>query len=201
MAPDLNGLIFFLTAYLLGSIPFGLVVSRLFGVQDPRKGGSGNIGFTNVLRLSGKKVGILTLIGDLGKGWIIGWVATTIYSHSIWGLLSVLAVVVGHMFPVFLKFHGGKGVATALGGILGLHFVMGLILIVVWLSAVGVWRYSSGGAILAFGVFPLLVFLFGGRIDFFVFSLLLSGMIIFKHKGNIERLVNGNESKIGSPSK
>ncbi|MDT7041138.1 glycerol-3-phosphate 1-O-acyltransferase PlsY [Candidatus Nitronereus thalassa] len=200
MASDLNGLIFFLAAYLIGSIPFGLVFSRLYGVQDPREGGSGNIGFTNVLRLSGKKVGILTLVGDLGKGWVIGWLATVFFLQTIWGLLGVLAVVLGHMFPIFLKFHGGKGVATGLGGILGLHFGMGLILVLIWLTTVGIWRYSSGGAITAFGVFPLLVFLLGGRLDFFVFSVLISGMILYKHKGNVERLVNGTESKIGSSS-
>ena len=201
MVSDLNGVIFFLAAYLLGSIPFGLVVSRLFGVRDPREGGSGNIGFTNVLRLSGKKVGTLTLVGDLGKGWVVGWVAMSFFSHTIWGLLGVLAVVVGHMFPIFLRFHGGKGVATGLGGILGLHFGMGLMLILIWLTTVGICKYSSGGAIMAFGVFPLLVYLLGGRLDFFIFSILLSGMIIFKHKGNIERIVNGTESKIGASSR
>ncbi len=200
MAFDLNGLIFSLCAYLIGSIPFGLVVSRLCGFQDPRQAGSGNIGFTNVLRLSGKKVGILTLIGDLGKGWVIGWLSVTFFSQNTWGLVGVLAVVAGHIFPVFLKFRGGKGVATGLGAILGLHFGIGLILVLIWLGTVGIFKYSSGGALLSFGLFPVMSWLVVGKGDFFIFSVILSGLIILTHKANIERLLNGTESRIGSNS-
>lgn len=198
MGFDLTGLIFSLSAYFLGSIPFGLVVSRLCGAQDPRQAGSGNIGSTNVLRLSGKKVGILTLLGDFGKGWVVGWVSLTFYSQTIWGLVGMFAVVVGHIFPVFLKFRGGKGVATGLGAILGFHFGTGLILVLVWIGIVGLFKYSSVGALLAFGVFPLVSWVMTENDKFLVFSLLLSGLIILKHKGNIERLVKGTESHIGS---
>ncbi len=198
MAFDLSGLIFFLSAYLIGSIPFGLVVSRLCGAQDPRQAGSGNIGSTNVLRLSGKKVGILTLLGDFGKGWVVGWVSLTFYSPTIWGLFAMLAVVVGHIFPVFLKFRGGKGVATGLGAILGFHLGIGFILVLVWMGTVGLFKYSSAGALLAFGVFPLLSWMMIENDKFLVFSILLSCMVILKHKGNIERLVKGTESRIGS---
>lgn len=197
MAFDLSGLIFSLSAYLLGSIPFGLVVSRLCGAQDPRQAGSGNIGSTNVLRLSGKKVGILTLLGDFGKGWVVGWVSLTFYSPTIWGLFAMLAVVVGHIFPMFLKFRGGKGVATGLGAILGFHFGTGLILVLIWMGTVGLVRYSSAGALVAFGVFPLMSWLVTENDKFLIFSILLSCMIILKHKGNIERLVKGTESRIG----
>jgi len=200
MAFDLNGLIFSLSAYLLGSIPFGLVVSRLCGAQDPRQAGSGNIGSTNVLRLSGKKVGILTLLGDLGKGWVVGWVSLTFYSQTIWALVGMLAVVVGHIFPVFLKFRGGKGVATGLGAILGFHFGTGLILVLLWLGTVALFKYSSAGALVAFGVFPLVSWIMAQDNKFLVFSILFSCMIIFKHKGNIERLLKGTESRIGSNS-
>ena len=198
MAFDLNGLIFSLSAYFLGSIPFGLVASRLGGAQDPRQAGSGNIGSTNVLRLSGKKVGVLTLVGDLGKGWVIGWLAVSFYSQTIWGLIGVLAVVVGHIFPVFLKFQGGKGVATGLGGILGLHFLIGLLLVAIWLATVGIFKYSSGGALLSFSLFPMISWGIDASSDFIIFSLILSGMILFKHKGNIQRLLNGTESRIQS---
>jgi glycerol-3-phosphate acyltransferase PlsY len=200
MAFDLNGLIFPLSAYLLGSIPFGLVVSRLCGAQDPRQAGSGNIGSTNVFRLSGKKVGILTLLGDLGKGLVVGWVSLTFYSQTIWALVGLLAVVVGHIFPVFLKFCGGKGVATGLGAILGFHFGTGLILVLIWLGTVALFKYSSAGALVAFGVFPIVSWIMAQDDKFLVFSILLSCMIIFKHKGNIERLLKGTESRIGSNS-
>ncbi len=197
MAFDLSGLLFFLSAYLLGSIPFGLVVSRLCGAQDPRQAGSGNIGSTNVLRLSGKKIGILTLLGDLGKGFVVGWVSLTFYSQTSWGLVGMFAVVVGHIFPVFLKFRGGKGVATGLGAILGFHFGTGLILVLIWMGTVGLVRYSSAGALVAFGVFPLMSWLMTENDNFFVFAIFLSCLIILKHKGNIERLVKGTESRIG----
>jgi len=200
MAFDLNGLIFSTSAYLLGSIPFGLVVSRLCGTQDPRKAGSGNIGSTNVLRLSGKKVGILTLLGDLGKGWVIGGLAAMYFSQTIWGLVGVFFVVVGHIFPVFLKFRGGKGVATGLGGILGLNIIVGMILVGLWFAAVGLWKYSSGGALLAFGLFPFVSVVMVKSYYFFTFSIILSCLIIFRHKGNIQRLVNGSETRIGSSS-
>jgi len=200
MAFDLNGLIFALLAYLFGSIPFGLVFSHLCGAQDPRKAGSGNIGSTNVLRLSGKKVGALTLVGDLGKGWIIGWLGVSFFSQSAWGLIGLLMVVVGHIFPVFLRFQGGKGVATGLGTILGYHFLLGLILVAIWLGTVWICKYSSVGALLCFGLFPILSWGMGERPDFIIFSLILSGMIIFRHKGNIERLLNGTEGQVGPRS-
>ncbi len=201
MAIELNGLIFSLAAYLLGSIPFGLVVSRVCGTQDPRKSGSGNIGSTNVLRLSGKKVAALTLLGDLGKGWVVGWVAVTFYSQNLWGLIAILAVVIGHIFPVFLKFQGGKGVATGLGGILGFHFWLGIVMVSLWLATVWIFKYSSGGALLSFGVFPFMGFVYEGTFEFFCFSLLLSGIIFLTHKGNIDRLLKGAESRISFPSK
>lgn len=198
MAFDLNGLIFSFLAYLLGSIPFGLMVSRLCGAQDPRNAGSGNIGSTNVLRISGKKVAALTLLGDLGKGWVIGWVAITFYSQNLWGLISLLAVVIGHIFPVFLKFQGGKGVATGLGAILGFHIGLGLLMVSLWLATVWIFKYSSGGALLSFGVFPFLGFVYDGSFEFLCFSLLLSSIIFFKHQENIHRLLKGTESRIGS---
>ena len=198
MVFHLYGSLFCLAAYLLGSIPFGLVASWIFGIRDPRLGGSGNLGFTNVLRLSGIKTGIFTLTGDLGKGWIIGAIASTFFYDNTWGLFGLIGVVLGHIFPVFLKFQGGKGVATGLGGILGFDFELGSILVIIWLSVVGLWKYSSGGALISFTVLPIASWLMGQPIEFLVFSIVLSGTIIVKHKGNIQRLINGTESRIGS---
>jgi len=101
--------------YLLGSIPFGIVVSKCLGAVDPRTAGSRNIGFTNVLRVSGKRAGILTLMGDLGKGWLVGWLATFVTDHTWWPWAIALSPIVGHLYSIYLRFRGGKGVATALG--------------------------------------------------------------------------------------
>lgn len=200
MSPEILGPLSCLGAYLLGSIPFGLVFSRLLGAPDPREAGSRNIGFTNVLRVCGKKVGVLTLAGDLGKGWLVGWLAGLGLALNLWALLAVLSVVLGHLFPVFLKFRGGKGVATGLGGIMGIHFPVGLILVAIWVATVGVWKYSSGGAIMAFATLPLIGWLMTSDLQFLIFSLLLSSLVIVKHKGNIVRLLNGTEPSIDRPS-
>ena len=196
MSPEIIGPLFCLGAYLLGSIPFGLVFSHLLGAPDPRESGSRNIGFTNVLRVCGKKVGILTLAGDLGKGWLVGWTASLGFLPNLWALAAVLSVVLGHLFPVFLKFHGGKGVATGLGGILGIHFPIGLILVAIWVATVGIWKYSSGGAIMAFATLPLIGWFMTFDLQFLIFSLVLSSFVIGKHKGNIVRLLNGTEPSI-----
>ena len=181
---------------MLGSIPFGLVWSYLLGAPDPREAGSGNIGFTNVLRVCGKKVGILTLAGDLGKGWLVGWLAALELVPSPWALLAVLSVVLGHVFPIFLRFQGGKGVATGLGGILGIHFPIGLVLVAIWMATVGIWRYSSGGALMAFGALPVVSWLMTFDPEFTIFSLLVSMLVIGKHRGNIIRLLQGTEPRI-----
>ncbi len=196
MSSEIIGPLFCLGAFLLGSIPFGLVFSHLLGAPDPREAGSRNIGFTNVLRVCGKKVGILTLAGDLGKGWLVGWIAGLGFLPNLWALAAVLSVVLGHLFPIFLKFHGGKGVATGLGGILGIHFPMGCILVGIWAATVGIWKYSSGGAIMTFASLPLIGWFMTYDLQFLIFSLLLGSFVIGKHKGNIVRLLNGTEPSI-----
>lgn len=183
--------------YVLGGVPFGIVVSKAMGLPDPRTVGSKNVGFTNVLRVSGKKAGILTLIGDMGKGWVMGVAAAQLLSQE-WMVLAVaLAPFLGHLFSPFLGFSGGKGVATALGSVVGVAPLIGLLLLLAWLGAVAVWRYSSGGALTAFGLFPLIASLLRPTVEFVLFSVVVSGLIVAKHKGNIERLWNGTESKIG----
>ncbi len=175
-----------ITGYLLGAIPFGIVVSKAMGLPDPRTVGSKNVGFTNVLRVSGKKAGILTLIGDMGKGWVMGFAATQILQQE-WMILAVaLAPFLGHLFSPFLGFKGGKGVATALGSVVGVEPAVGLFLLLAWLGAVGMWRYSSGGALTAFGLFPLIASLARPTVEFVLFSVIVSGLIVLKHKGNIK---------------
>ena len=185
------------SGYVLGGVPFGIVVSKAMGLPDPRKVGSKNVGFTNVLRVSGKKAGILTLIGDMGKGWVMGAAASQLLTQE-WMILAVaLAPFLGHLFSPFLGFSGGKGVATALGSGVGVAPVIGVLLLLAWLGAVVIWRYSSGGALTAFGLFPLIASLLRPTVEFVLFSVVVSGLIVAKHKGNIERLWNGTESKIG----
>jgi glycerol-3-phosphate acyltransferase PlsY len=194
-----QGLIAGLTiiGYLLGAVPFGVVVSRAMGLPDPRTVGSKNVGFTNVLRVSGKQAGILTLIGDMGKGWVMGFAAMQLLQDE-WAILAVaLAPFLGHLFSPFLGFKGGKGVATALGSVLGVAPLIGLLLLLAWLGAVGLWRYSSGGALTAFILFPIIAALIRPSPAFVSFAALVTGLIVVKHKGNIERLWKGTESKMG----
>ncbi|MDR4495397.1 MAG: glycerol-3-phosphate 1-O-acyltransferase PlsY [Nitrospirales bacterium] len=192
------GFIGILGGYLIGSIPFGLLVAKLTGTPDPRKIGSKNIGFTNVLRVCGKKAGALTLLGDMGKGFVVTVMGKYLGFSWTWVLAFGLAVIIGHIFSLFLSFKGGKGVATALGAIGGLHGIMGLMLIGVWLTSVFAFKYSSGGALMAFGAFPLFVILLSGDMAFLIFSILVTGLIFFCHKDNIIRLYHGVEPKIGS---
>jgi glycerol-3-phosphate acyltransferase PlsY len=196
---DMSGLtaVLVVLGYLIGGIPFGVVISKAMGLPDPRTVGSKNVGFTNVLRVSGKTAGILTLIGDMGKGWIMGYLATQIYQTEWVVLLVAIAPFIGHLYSPFLRFTGGKGVATALGSVLGVAPLIGLMLLLAWIGAVVIWRYSSGGALTAFALFPFTAVLVRPTGPFIIFSLVISGLIVVKHKGNIERLCKGTESKIG----
>lgn len=183
--------------YFLGSLPFGIVVSKYLGAVDPRTAGSRNIGFTNVLRVSGKKAGFLTLVGDLGKGWLVGWLAMQLADHAWWPWLIALSPIIGHLYSVFLGFRGGKGVATALGAILGVAPWIGLIAVLVWLVTAGIWRYSSGAAITAFLLLPVLAAALRTDRRFMLFTVVVSGLILWRHKENMIRLWNGTEPKIG----
>jgi len=197
MEEELLWFLMMMLGCLLGAIPFGVVVSKAMGLPDPRTVGSKNVGFTNVLRVSGKKAGILTLLGDMGKGWVMGWAAMQWLTDERFIMLVALSVILGHLFSPFLSFKGGKGVATAMGAVLGLSPSIGLLLLLIWLGAVAIWRYSSGGALAAFGCFPVVAIVNEQRQGFFVFSLVVSTLIWVKHKDNIVRLWKGTESKIG----
>jgi len=199
---DWLALAMMVSGYLLGSIPFGIVVSKYLGAIDPRTAGSHNIGFTNVMRVSGKKAGLLTLAGDLGKGWLVGWLAMQTHDHAWWPWLIALSPIIGHLFSVFLGLRGGKGVATALGAIIGVAPWVGFSAVLVWLVTAGVWRYSSGAAITAFILLPVLAAaLRRGDQQFVVFTVIISGLILWRHKDNMIRLWNGTEPKIGRRGK
>lgn len=186
-----------LAGYVFGSIPFGIVVSKAMGLPDPRTIGSKNVGFTNVLRVSGTKAGVLTLLGDMGKGWVMGWAAMYWLSDERFIMLVALSPILGHVVSMFLSFTGGKGVATALGSVLGLSPSMGVLLLVIWIGTVAIWRYSSGGALAAFGMFPVVAIVNEQRQEFLLFSVVVSALIWYQHKDNIVRLWKGTESKIG----
>src|ERR1043165_433628 len=197
MNEELLGALMTVLGYLLGAIPFGIVVSKGMGLPDPRTVGSKNVGFTNVLRVSGKTAGILTLLGDMGKGWVLSLAAMQWLTVESFIMIVALSPILGHLFSPFLGFRGGKGVATAIGTVLGLSPSIGLLLLLIWLGAVAIWRYSSGGALAAFACLPVVAIVNEQRQEVLVFSLIVSGLIWIKHKDNIVRLWKGTESKIG----
>ena len=194
-------LAFVLIAYLLGSISFGLLASWIFQLPDPRTYGSKNPGATNVLRSGGKTAAVVTLLGDAGKGWLS--VAMAQHFAPVWGLgdgaiaAVALAVFLGHLFPIFLRFKGGKGVATALGVLFAFNPWVGLLAIATWLMVAVIWRVSSLSALAAaaFAPFYALYFLGLGVNTLVVF--IMSLLLIWRHKSNIANLMAGKEARIG----
>src|ERR1700730_15110813 len=190
-----------IVAYLLGSIPFGLLLTKLFGGGDVRKAGSGNIGATNVARVAGPLPGILTLLLDAAKGAAAVWIAARFSNESAtWMIIAALAALIGHCFPVWLKFRGGKGVATAAGVFLMLSPLALLGSVIVFVLVVAFWRYVSLASISAAAAMPLLVYLLWAPrhapppvVTFG--ALAAAAIIIYKHDGNIQRLVQGEEPK------
>ena len=185
---------------LLGAIPIGIFAGRALGGIDPREAGSRNIGFSNVLRVAGKAAGIVTLIGDMGKGALAVLIARYLLgaTGSDWELAAGGAAILGHMFPMFLRFKGGKGVATALGVLLAVDWTIGGSLVVVWLMSAAIWRISSLAALLAFGSLPLWVWLFHPNAPMAMFAIGTTVLIAYRHRDNIARLLAGAESRIGA---
>jgi glycerol-3-phosphate acyltransferase PlsY len=190
-----------ITAYLLGSIPFGLILARLFAGADVRKAGSGNIGATNVLRVVGPLAGILTLVLDAGKGWLAVWLAGRVsHGHTLAMVLAGLLALVGHCFPVWLRFRGGKGVATAAGVFAALCPLAVLAALALFLLVVVFFRYVSLGSVAAASALPLLVYLlwaphFAPPETVTLGSLTIAALVIVQHRGNIIRLAHGEEPK------
>ncbi len=183
-------------AYLIGAIPCGVVLTRLCGKEDIRQAGSGNIGATNVYRVAGRGLGIATLIGDALKGVIPTLVAASMDSFSMSQVAIVAAATfLGHLYPVYLGFKGGKGVATALGIFIILSPKSVLFALVAFVALLWKWRYISLGSISAAALIPFLVLYFEKSLPLFVATLFIAGMVIVRHRANIERLKNGTESK------
>ena len=184
----------FALAYLLGSIPFGLILTRLAGRGDIRAIGSGNIGATNVLRTGSKPLAAATLLLDGGKG------AAAVSIAAWWGpdmeVVAALGALVGHLFPVWLRFRGGKGVATGLGILLGLSWPAGALACLVWLAVAGASRYSSLSALAAFGLAPVWLWLLADP-QKMEFSILMAALVWLRHAGNVRRLLAGTEPRIG----
>lgn len=191
-----------IVAYLVGSLSFAVIVSRLYGLPDPHTYGSGNPGATNVLRTGRRSAAALTLLGDALKGFVVVWV--TRHFAADWGLdvdgiaLAALAVFAGHLFPVYFGFKGGKGVATAAGILLALSPWLGLAVGAVWLIVLGATRYSSGSSLAAAAAAPVLSGLILGWNAIAVAVLAMTALIFYRHRANIRRLLAGTESKVGS---
>lgn len=189
-------------AYLLGSISFAVLMSKVFRLADPRTYGSKNPGATNVLRSGNKLAAVLTLMGDCAKGWLAVWLALRFDEQLALGeagiALIALAVFLGHLWPVFLRFAGGKGVATALGVLLGLNPILGLATLVTWVVIAYAFRYSSLAALVSAIFAPFYYgLLFGADIKLFA-VLIMSGLLIYRHHKNIANLLTGKESRLGS---
>jgi glycerol-3-phosphate acyltransferase PlsY len=200
----MNIILFTIAAYLIGSISFAVVVSKVMGLNDPRTYGSGNPGATNVLRSGNKKAAIATLIGDAAKGWLAVWLAIR-FEHQfdlgdVGVALVALAVFVGHLWPVFFRFEGGKGVATALGVLLGINPWLGLATLVTWLVVAYAFRYSSLAALVAAVFAPFYYGLLFGADPIFFAVVVMSALLLVRHGKNISNLIAGKESRIGSKS-
>ncbi|ABD56823.1 acyl-phosphate glycerol-3-phosphate acyltransferase [Jannaschia sp. CCS1] len=187
-----------LLAYLLGSVPFGIMMARLFGLGDLRSVGSGNIGATNVLRTGNKLAAFLTLVLDAGKGAIAVFLARALLGEDA-AQLAGFAAFLGHCFPVFLGFKGGKGVATFLGTLLALAWPIGLAACAIWAITAAVFRMSSLAALVAAALSPLAAFTLGLP-SAVVFCAALATLIFLRHRGNISRIAKGQEPKIGKTS-
>jgi acyl phosphate:glycerol-3-phosphate acyltransferase len=196
MAPEALLIPAFVLGYLLGSIPFGLLLTRLAGTQDLRTIGSGNIGATNVLRTGRKSLAAATLIGDMLKGTVAVIIAGYFGGPNA-AMLAALGAFLGHLFPVWLKFRGGKGVATYLGVLLGLFWPGAIVFAVLWLATAFTTRYSSLSALVAAFVTPIFLWWFGHAALASLFAV-LTLLLFYTHRENIKRLQAGTEGRIGA---
>ena len=190
------GIFITLFGYLLGSVPTGIVLTRLFSRVDPRKAGSKNIGATNIYRTAGKTLGVLTLVGDMLKGTIPIWTAIMWGIPDFWVALVGLSPIVGHIFPIFLGFKGGKGVATALGIYLVISPIAVLIEFFLFAFIVWKWRIIALGSITCATTIPILIAFF--RSDskaYFILSVIVAALILYRHQSNIARIIQGTENK------
>lgn len=187
-----------LLGYLLGSIPFGLILTRLFGAGDLRQIGSGNIGATNVLRTGRKGLAAATLLLDAAKGFVAVWLAQHLFADQDpnIGIIAAATAFLGHVYPIWLRFRGGKGVATLMGIVLALHWPCALVYALVWLSLLGVLRISSVAGMAAAVSAPVSAAFFSA-FDIVLLLLALALLVLWKHRENIDRLLSGTEPRIG----
>ena len=181
-------------AYLLGSLSAAIITCRLMGLPDPRTQGSHNPGATNVLRYGGKKVAVITLLGDCVKGVIPVLLAHAFHVAPLVVALTGLAAFLGHLYPVFFQFKGGKGVATALGILLALAWPVGLAVLITWLVMAQVFKISSLSALTAAVLCPFYMWWLQPQREFLVLAIIMSILLIWRHRSNIQRLLSGNES-------
>ena len=208
MTYDLNYLVLvsiFVFGYFLGSIPFGLILTKISGLGDIRKIGSGNIGATNVLRTGNKKIALFTLLLDGGKGAVAIYLITIIlpkvfdnnfYMVESYQCTVAISAVVGHCFPIWLKFKGGKGVATGFGVILSLNLNIGIVALLIWVLIAKVFKISSMSALIAYFLIPVLMFHYETEFIYFLSSFIISLICFVQHRENIKRLINRSEPKI-----
>jgi acyl phosphate:glycerol-3-phosphate acyltransferase len=201
----MNTVLFAIAAYLIGSVSFALVSSKMFGLADPRTYGSKNPGATNVLRTGNKAAAALTLLGDAAKGWLAVWLAQRLgaeYGIEDLGIaLVALAVFLGHLWPLYTRFVGGKGVATALGVLLGISPWLGLATLATWIAVAYLFRYSSLAALVAAVLTPFYYGLMYGFDPKLLAVLVMSALLVYRHSKNIGNLLAGKESRIGSKKK
>jgi len=181
-------------AYLLGSISSAILLSKIMGFKDPRSEGSKNPGATNVLRIAGRKAAFLTLVGDCLKGFIPVLVAVALFTDPLIAALAAFAAFCGHCFPVFFAFRGGKGVATAIAASVAFNWIAGAILILIWLLFARVFKISSLAAIISFCALPLLVYWRVPDLRVTAVFTIMSIILIWRHRSNIQRLLSGNEA-------
>ena len=198
----MNTILAAIAAYLIGSLSFAVVVSKLFGLADPRTYGSKNPGATNVLRSGNKAAAVLTLLGDAFKGWLAVWLAMRFAGRFDFDDSSIavvaLAVFIGHLWPIFFKFVGGKGVATAAGVLIGINIWLGVGTLVTWMAVAFAFRYSSLAALVAAIFAPFYYGLLFGLDVKLLAVFLMSVLLVYRHSQNIVNLINGKESRLGS---
>ncbi len=189
--------IFPIIGYLIGSVSAAIIVCKLMRLPDPRSEGSGNPGATNVLRVGGKTAAAITLLGDAAKGFVPVFAATAMDIPPLWIGLTAVACVLGHLFPVFFQFKGGKGVATTIGAVFGISWLSGLLFIASWLALSLLFRISSLAALGTLLALPVFLWIATRSFDIVICSVVIALLVFWRHKENIKRLMRGEEPTIG----
>ncbi|MDB4040925.1 glycerol-3-phosphate 1-O-acyltransferase PlsY [Methylophilaceae bacterium] len=189
----INQILIITIAYLIGSLSFGIIVSKLLNLSDPRTIGSKNTGATNVMRTGNKLAAILTLLGDIFKATIVVKISFFFGLNDLEMMQVCLAILIGHTYPIYYKFKGGKGVATALGILLAINWILALSIIFIWIGIFSIWRYSSLAAIIAALSLPIISYFLNEISYIFITYILITALIIFNHRGNIRNLIKGIE--------